>query len=568
MKKILLSSLLLAVLFAKAQPPSLEWAKQIGGPPNELGLAMNVDLAGNIYSAGAFGGTMDFDPGPATLNITSIGSVDAFITKSDPSGNLIWAKTFGGTLTFVYGITTDASGNLYLTGSFQDTTDFDPGASTFNLISAGSWDSYISKWDAAGNFLWAKSVGSLGTNDAGYDVAVDINGNVHIAGTFNQTVDFDPGSGTNNITAAGSSDSYILKLDASGNFVWAKGVGGTSSDQVQSLVIDGAGSVYFTGNFFGTCDFNPGSGTFNLTSAGSADAFICKLDVSGNFAWAMKAGANSDDRASSIALDNSGNTLTTGFFDGVVDFDPGPAVNNLSSAFNSTDAFVVKLDSSGNYIWAKKTGGNNYDSGRNITSDANGNVYFSGYYTGTVDFDPDTSSYLLPGHSSGDLFISKLDAAGNFVWAVGFGSTTPQDFAEEIIVDAAGKVYCIGNFEGTGDFDPGPSNLNFISAGVGDVYIMKFTQTPLGTSENLTKNDFTIYPNPAHQSLVISHGSLKENCEMSVFNVMGKEIFKTSLNDEKTEIDVSKLESGLYFVQLTYSSSVGLVMSTQKLIIQ
>jgi len=564
MKKILLTISFCAILTSNAQIPTLEWAKQIGGSSNELGLAMNVDLAGNVYTAGVFSGTMDFDPGPLTLIVTSIGSVDAFITKSDPSGNLIWAKTFGGTLNFVYGITTDAVGNLYLTGSFQDTTDFDPGVNTFNLISAGSWDTYISKWDTDGNFLWAKRVGAGGTNDGGYDVVIDVNRNVHIAGTYNQTVDFDPGTGSSNLTAAGSTDSFILKLDASGNFIWAKGVGGTSSEQVKSLVVDAAGNVYFTGDFFGTCDFDPGAGSFNLTSAGSADAFICKLDVSGNFAWAMRAGASSDDRAFSIALDNAGNVLTTGHFDGVVDFDPASPVANLSSAANSSDAFILKLDGSGNYIWAKKTGGNFNDGGRNITTDANGNAYYSGYYTGSVDFDPDTNSFLLPGSSSGDLFISKLDAAGNFVWAVGFGGSTPQDFAEEIIVDAAGKVYCTGNFEGTADLDPGPLTLNFTSAGVGDVYMIKLTQTPVGIAENLIENNFTVFPNPANNQIAIYGLPFTEPCEIKIVDVMGKEIFKTKVTSEKTEIDVSKFEKGNYFVQLLTDHKT----FTQKLIIQ
>jgi Secretion system C-terminal sorting domain/Beta-propeller repeat len=548
MKKVLLSILFLTVLSANAQIPTLAWAKQIGG---SLGSAMIVDAAGNVYSTGVFGGTVDFDPGPATFNITAVGSTDAFITKLDPSGNFIWAKTFGGYLTFLYGINTDAAGNIYITGSFQDTSDFDPGANTFNLISAGSWDTYVAKWDAAGDFLWAKRIGGGGSNDAGNDVVVDINGNVFIAGLFSQTVDFDPGAGTNNITAAGSTDSFILKLDASGNFVWAKGVGGTSSEQVQSLVIDSTGGVYFVGDFFGTCDFDPGAGTFNLTSAGDRDAFICKLDAAGNFAWAKRVGGSSPDKAFAIAPDNAGNILITGYFDGMVDFDPGAAVVNLSSAASSLDAFVLKLDAVGNYIWAKKTGGNTSDAGRSITTAANGNVYFTGTYTGTGLFN-------LTGNSVADIFISKLDAGGNFVWAVGFGGLN-QDISDQIVVDATGMVYCTGYFEGTVDFDPGPLTLNFTAVGGANVFIMKLAQAPVGIAENLSENDISLYPNPANQSLVISHPSLNENCEIRIFDVMGREVFNSTLQNSKFiihdstfQMNVSNFEKGIYFVQLSY----------------
>lgn len=545
----------------KAQIPALQWAKQIGNTSNELGLSMSVDLSGNVYTAGVFGGTVDFDPGPATLNIASVGSTDAFITKLDPSGNLIWAKTFGGYLTFVYGITTDVSGNLYITGSFQDTSDFDPGANTYNLISAGSWDTYIAKWDAAGNFLWAKRVGGGGANDAGNDVAVDIIGNVHIAGIFNQTVDFDPGPGTSNITAAGSTDSFILKLDASGNFIWAKSVGGTSSEQVQALVLDGAGSVYFVGDFFGTCDFDPGTGTYNLTSAGSGDAFICKLDNSGNFAWAMKAGGTNSDKAYSIAADNTGNILITGYFDGVVDFDPGPGVANLSSNVSSIDAFVLKLDGDGNYTWAKKIGGSTYDGGRCITSDASSNVYFAGNYTGTVDFDPGTGSFILPGNSDVDIFISKLDANGNFVWAVGFGGLY-QDVVEQIVVDAAGMVYCTGNFEDVVDFDPGPLSLNFTSAGVGDVFTMKLTQSPVGISENLVDDIFSVYPNPANDEFMIS--GLTFPVEVKMFNAFGHEVLSKQMKTANSKLPMLNLPSGIYFIELLSENKKG----TRKIIVQ
>ncbi len=173
-------------------------------------------------------------------------------------------------------IAVDAAENVYTSGYFWLTADFDPGAGTFNLTPAGSADIFVSKLDASGNFVWAKNMG--GTNfDRGTNIGVDNSGNVYTTGTFEGTSDFDPGAGVVNLTSAGNNDIFISKLDASGNFVWAKRMGGTSSDGVSSIAIDSSGNIYTTGSFEGTADFDPGAGVVNLTSVGNNDIFVSKL---------------------------------------------------------------------------------------------------------------------------------------------------------------------------------------------------------------------------------------------------------------------------------------------------
>ena len=203
-----------------------------------------------------------------------------------------WAKAFGSS-NFDKGnsITVDASGNVYTTGLFSGTVDFDPGAGLFNLTSAGGGtDVFIQKLDASGNFIWAKTFGGTST-DHGNSITVDVFGNVYTAGFFSDTVDFDPGAGLFNLASAGNHDIFIQKLDASGNFIWAKAFGSTSTDFGLSITVDASGNVYATGYFKGTVDFDPGAGTFYLNSAGgSGDFFIQKLDASGNFIWAKAFG--------------------------------------------------------------------------------------------------------------------------------------------------------------------------------------------------------------------------------------------------------------------------------------
>jgi hypothetical protein len=255
-----------------------------------------------------------------------------------------WAKSFGGSSDDTgYSIAVDASGNVYTTGCYSGTVDFDPGAGTAYLTSAERTDVFVQKLDTSGNFLWAKSFGE-NFFDCGYSIAVDASGNVYTTGIFEGTVDFDPGAGTANLTSVEFTDVFVQKLDAYGNFLWARSFGGSSYDIGHSIKVDASGNVYTTGYFERTVDFDPGAGTANLTSAGSTDVFVQKLDTSGNFLWAKSFGDWFDDYGYSIAVDASGNVYTTGFFKLEVDFDPGAGTANLTSV-GDADVFIQKLGS-------------------------------------------------------------------------------------------------------------------------------------------------------------------------------------------------------------------------------
>ena len=324
------------------------WAKSIGGTNWDRGSSIVVDASGYVYSTGRFRDTVDFDPGAGTNNLIAIGSNDVFILKMDDLGNFIWAKSMGGnSYAYANSIAVDGSGNIYTTGVFQDTVDFDPGVGTSNLISVGDQDVFVQKIDVSGNFLWAKSMGGSGTSSSqGTSITVDNSGNVYTIGAYRETIDFDPGAGTSNLTSIGSNDVFVQKMDALGNFLWAKSMGGISSEIGKSIAVDGSGNIYTAGYFAGTVDFDPGAGTSNLTSVGVNDIFIQKIDGSGNFLWAKSMGGiSSNSSGASITVDGSGNIYTTGSFGGTVDFDPGSGNNNLTSIGND-DVFVQKMSQS------------------------------------------------------------------------------------------------------------------------------------------------------------------------------------------------------------------------------
>ncbi len=399
-----------------AQSPGWLWAKSIGGESSDAARSIAVDPeSGDVYTSGVFSGTVDFDPGIGTFNLTSIGSSDIFITKLDSAGNFVWAKAIGGPdVAYVVSISFDPAGNVYITGSFQGTVDFDPGERTFNLSSKGN------------------------------------------------------------------SDIFITKLDGSGNFEWVKGIGGPNAVYVLSMSPDpsGSGDIYTTGYFYGTIDFDPGPGKFNLTSKGDADVFISKLDGSGNFVWAIEFGGPASDVSRSIAIDptGSGDVYTTGWFSGTADFDPGQNLYNITSV-GRFDIFISKIDASGNFVWGKQLGGTGAKdgSGSSIAIDpGNGDIYTTGYFEGTADFDPDKGIFNLVSSGLRDIFISKLNSNGDFIWARAMGGTG-LDVGSSIIVDPSetGGVYIAGNFHPYADFDPGSDAFNLPSAGSFDIFISK-----------------------------------------------------------------------------------------------
>ncbi|MBL4651217.1 MAG: SBBP repeat-containing protein, partial [Aureispira sp.] len=242
-------------------------------------------------------------------------------------------------------------------------------------------------------FEWAKNIGSTMIVE-GNAITVDASGNIYTAGGFKETANFNPGTGISNLTAIGDFDIFIQKLDAQGNLLWIKSIGGANEDQANSIVVDNSGNLYITGTFQGTVDFDPNAGIFNLTASGNS-IFVLKLDLLGNLVWAKNMGDIGTSEGTSIQVDGLGNVYTTGYFYGTVDFDPNAGIFNLTVVGGNNDIFVQKLDAGGNLVWAKSMGGISEDKGTSIALDSLGNVYTTGYFAGTVDFDPNVGVFIL-----------------------------------------------------------------------------------------------------------------------------------------------------------------------------
>lgn len=333
------------------------WVRQLGGTNGNSiaqGKKLDIDpLTGDVIVCGAFSRTVDFDPGPNIFNLTTIGSFEGFITKLTKNGDFIWAKQLGGfnnvyASIYINDIKCDATGNVLSTGTFVGNCDFDPGFSNNYLSNTGDGDVFISKLDKNGNFIWAKKVGetdpvySSYSRTIGYGIDADKFGNIYVSGIFEGPVlDFDPGVAVSNLISAGFSDEFVLKVDAAGNFIWARNIGGLQHDYNMDLCVDVNNNVYAMGFHEGIVDFDPGPAVNNQNCY--EQTAIVKLDENGYFIYVAKFSGSGYTTARQIIVDGSKNIYSTGYFGGVIDFDPGVGVDVHNSQANSSDAFVIKL---------------------------------------------------------------------------------------------------------------------------------------------------------------------------------------------------------------------------------
>ena len=426
-RTFLIVLLLLSCVFIFAQLSPWLWAQKAGGTGEDSGHSIAVDASGNSYVTGGFEGTAIF--GSTTLE--SSGSQDIFVTKLDNRGNWLWAKKAGGTDSdYGYGIAVDASGNSYVIGCFYSAT------ATFGsttLTGNGYNNIFVAKLDSSGNWLWAKNA-KESPYDYGHGIDVDASGNSYVNGDFSGTVTF----GSTTLTSSGGADIFVAKLDSSGNWLWANNAGGTSDECGNGIAVDDSGNSYVTGYFYDSATFS----STTLTNNGVYDIFITKLDSSGNWLWAKKAGGSSNDSGNGIAVDAIGNSYVTGYFDSNATFGSTTLTSN-----GDYDIFIAKLDSNGNWLWAKNAGGTYNDYGYSIAVDASGNSYITGCFCGSATF----GSTTLTSNGDYDIFIAKLDNCGNWLWANNAGGTS-DDRGTSTAVDASRNSYVTGYFYDSATF--------------------------------------------------------------------------------------------------------------------
>lgn len=469
-------SLLTSNLFA--QSLAHKWANGIGDKSNDAGTSICVDAAGNTYLLGNFKDSTDLDPSGNNAKLISKGSYDIFIAKYDINGNFIWGKGIGGTnADYGNGIGIDGAGYLYVTGTFRGIADFDPSVNTSSQISAGGDDIFIAKYDTNGNYYFSQRIGSLGDEFA-VSIAVEksAGANVYITGYFAGTVDFDP-SGNTASMIANVTDAFIGKYSETGNFVWAKKIGGSSGDYALTIALDKNNNVLISGGFNGTVNFDP-DGLANITSSGADDIFIAKYNSAGLYSWAISIvsqGGMNFGEGRCVKTDNNGNVYLTGMLYGTLDFDFSANTASLTSN-GVEDIFVAGYDSNGIYKWAGNIGGSGTDKGMCLAVDNNNDIYLSGFFQDTVDFDMSFRTANKTSSGNADVFILKLSSGKAFkgVYTVG-GTENDKGLAMAIINSS--EIRLTGYFSGTVDFDTSSSNNTMTSKGMDDAFLLGFCGT-------------------------------------------------------------------------------------------
>lgn len=322
-----------------------------------------------------------------------------------------------------YDIVTDNNSNHYLAGGFASTMLV---FGNDTLINKGQMDIWVAKLDSNRNFIWAINAGGPNVDEAN-GIALDKNGNTYITGYFRDSATF----GSIKLLGNGNKDFFIAKLDHNGNFLWAKQAGSIDSDEGRKIAVDEDGNSYVTGTFKLTIDFHDTT----LTSKGNDDFFVVKYDSNGNFVWIQHVGNSYLDECNNIVTDNQGNFYITGRTSLNVTF------GNIPLNQTGSSAFVAKLDSGGNFVWVSANTGTSSSFGQGITIDKENNCYVSGQFNGTPVFGSTTLHTTTP---YSDLFIAKLDASGNFIWAQQAGGKK-ADLAYDITTDSYGNCFVTGS---------------------------------------------------------------------------------------------------------------------------
>ncbi len=389
------------------------WTEQLGTSNDDVSQSVSADGLGNVYISGYTSGTLEG---------TNAGLKDAFVSKYNSSGALLWSEQLGTSSNEKsWDVSADGLGNVYISGET---------GGDLQGTNAGGSDAFVSKYNSSGTLLWTKQLGTS-SFDYSYGVSADGLGNVYISGETDGDLE-----GSN----AGSTDAFVSKYNASGTLLWTKQLGTGSAERSWDVSADGLGNVYISGFTQGNLDG---------TSAGGFDAFVSKYNSGGTLLWTEQLGTSSTDVSLGVSADGLGNVYISGITQG--------SLNGTNAGLN--DTFVSKYNSNGTLLWTKQLGTSSSDYSWDVSADGLGSVYISGYTSGSLE-----------GTNAGglDAFVSKYNSSGTLLWVEQFGTNT-SDASYGVSADGLGGVYISGETYG---------DLDGTNAGGADAFVVRITDNP------------------------------------------------------------------------------------------
>ncbi len=477
-------------------------AFSLGSAGEDSGKALTVDRDGNMVVAVYFENEIDFNKAPCCVEeLSSAGFTDIALVKYSRSGAFVWARRLGGGQTEdrPQAVFVDGANNIYVAGYFGRSdygaldADFDPFTGSENrLYTSGGYDGFLAKYDEDGNLLWALSLGNEEENsdEAVWDVRVDENGDVFVSGVFSGSVEFNPLGSEAMIRRSGDGNfsHFLASYDSSGSCRFAlavdSGISGEFTGLSSGVVPDGEGGCYWSGNYRGAPDFNPAiCCTEILTSAGETDVFLGHYFSGGSLDRVFSIGGMDREILSSrgIAMGPDQNVYVTGRFYGRCDFEPGEETFYLTVPEGGSGIFVASYNPSG--LFQRAFHLSSADGGEhtkhNLVFDSKGDLYLSGSFTKTVDFNPGAGEHRLTANGSGDIFLAKYNTAGEFFWVnrIRCDGVFPGErcFSGDITIDANDNVWITGQFYGEEvDFDPSEGIKNLSGIGENDAFLARY----------------------------------------------------------------------------------------------
>lgn len=369
----------------------------------------------------------------------------AFFVFNANAQDFVWAKHLTNNYNYSNSVERDNNGNLIIVGYFENVIDFDPSSSgTANLGTVGGYGTYIAKYDANGNYLWAKMIDEY-DEDVKFDL--DNNGDIILSGDFYGTYDFNPGAGINSLTSSGLNDVFILKVNSNGDFQWVKQIGSADYDVLRAFHVDNSGNIYLSTEHHDDTDLNPDAGSFQtgtINTGSSTNTALIKLNNTGNFIWAL---VNSNLLyITDIKTDSNNNVIIGGDYNQSVDFNFSTTADSILTAYtNSNEMFIAKYNSSGAFLWVKSVKHTSpsaqYNSIEKLSIDHLNNVYAIANFRDTINFDIGISNFTLTNTPNNDqltdIAIMKYTDGGQFVFAKQMGNAN-NDYASNIFVNTTG----------------------------------------------------------------------------------------------------------------------------------
>lgn len=520
-------------------------------------LGVETDAAGNAYSVGYFYGDMFLPAETLTAAASSIGS--GFIWKKKPDGSIEWAKLFGGEARAT-SVKKSSDNFIYVAGVIRNSMTFN--GTTYP--STGKMDVFLAKLNPAGQTVWLKQ-GSGSADASQYngcainDLVVDANGNVYFTGFFTDSLKF----GNQRVLASGVNDIMTGKFNSNGDLLWIKRAGGSyggdcglpNNDNGAAIALDNANGVYITGHYA----FNLQVGTENFTASSTVDAYVAKYDRDGNFLWAKSMGGVSWDVATSVACDANNNVFVAGNFKENMIIN-GHTYTSVSGWGSQYDIFIIKMDSQGNYLWAKQEGGNLSEYANRIAVDYAGNLYVGG----NMDGESNIADSVITA-SPHRCFIAKYNNQGQPVYLAAGGGASNN--LQAFVLDRNNDIYLGGsmvvhpNTPGNfGSFTIAPTSNYIFNAMLDDPFNSMFdiTEFAAGMSAH-------VFPNPAKDVIHITWAETSPNTTISIYDMSGKAIGMYTSQIDVLTIPVADFSSGMYFYTITQQ---GAIRSSGKFIVE